>query len=225
MSKKNNIIAVCLTMILPSVFSICYFVFTTEQSFAQILYSTSRFLLVLLPIVWVIFVDKQRFPLIRFKTNGLFAGVLSGFFIGAVILAFYFFVFKNILDFSMLRFKAEQLGFSGNNFFIVAIFITLINSLVEEYYWRWFAFSKLRSVISSRKAMIISALGFSFHHLIVLITYFGMAYGILFSFGTFIGGVVWAYFYDRYDSILPCIVSHIIVDVAVMIVGYDVLFS
>ena len=111
------------------------------------------------------------------------------------------------------------------NIIIIAIFITVINSSVEEYYWRWFAFSKLSKITSSRKAILLSALGFSFHHLIVLITYFGPGYGILFSFGTFMGGAIWAYLYDRYDSILPCIVSHVIVDAAVMIIGYDIIFT
>ena len=211
-------------MILPSFFSFCYFGFFVGQSSAQILYSVSRVLLVLLPIIWILLVDKDKFPFVRFKKDGLFAGVLSGLIIGASLIALYFLFFKNILDFTMLKYKATQLGFSGTNFIFIAIFITIINSSIEEYYWRWFAFTKMRNVVSRRKAILISSIGFSFHHLIVLITYFGLVFGILFSFGVFLGGVIWVYFYDKYDSIMPCIISHLMIDAAVMIIGYDIIF-
>ena len=225
MTSKKNITVVWLTIILPSVFSFCYFGFFVEQSSAQILYSITRVLLVLLPIAWIMLVDKDKFPFVRFKKDGLLAGVLSGLIIGASLIALYFLFFKNILDFTMLKYKATQLGFSGTNFIFLAIFITIINSSIEEYYWRWFAFTKLRNVVSSRKAILISAFGFSFHHIIVLISYFGIPFGMLFSFGVFLGGLIWAYFYDKYDSILPCIVSHLIIDAAVMAIGYDIIFG
>ena len=225
MKTKHNLAAVLLAIFVPSFFAFFYFFLFADKSFAQILYSISRVFLVVFPIGWVLLVNKSVFPRIRFKTKGLFAGILSGLIIGGVILLVYFLVFKGRIDFSEIKLKAEQYKFTGINYFFYAFFLTIINSSIEEYYWRWFTLSKLRNLISDNKAIFISAVGFTLHHIIVLLVYFGLMFGLLFSIGVFIGGIIWAYFYKRYDSILPCIISHLIVDAALMIIGYDVIFA
>ena len=225
MKSKYNLTAVLLAIFVPSVFAFFYFVLFADRSFAQILYSVSRVFLVAFPVAWVLTIDKTGFPFVRFKKSGILAGTISGVVISGAILLAYFIGFKESLDFSEIKTKAEQLNFTGVNYVIYAFFLTIINSSIEEYYWRWFTFSKLRDLVSDNKAIAISALGFTLHHIIVLLVYFGFTYGLIFSAGVFVGGIIWAYFYKRYDSILPSIISHLVVDAALMIIGYDVIFA
>ena len=79
--------------------------------------------------------------------------------------------------------------------------------------------------MSWKKAILLVALAFTGHHVIILVLYFGVLFGLLFSFGVLVGGAIWAYFYQKYDSILPSFISHAIVDAALMINGYDILVA
>jgi membrane protease YdiL (CAAX protease family) len=104
-----------------------------------------------------------------------------------------------------------------------AVFVSLAHSLLEEYYWRWFVFGGLRKLMPWKTAMVVSSVGFMSHHVIILATYFG--WGTLatpaFSLGVAAGGIVWAWIYHRSNSLWAVWLSHLIVDVAIMVVGYD----
>lgn len=224
MSKRKNITVVLMAMFLPAIFAYFYFVVLRESSYANPVYLLSRFFLIMLPWIWVIAADKEKFPIVRFKKEGLFAGFESGLFIGAVIVATYFLILKGVLNLGEIRVKAEVFNISDRNFLFVALFFIFINSALEEYYWRWFTYSKLRTLFKGRKAILLSAFGFTLHHIIILVLYFGVLFGLLFSFGVFIGGAIWSYFYQKFDSIIPCFVSHSIVDASLIVIGYDILF-
>jgi membrane protease YdiL (CAAX protease family) len=76
-------------------------------------------------------------------------------------------------------------------------------------------------------AIVLSSLGFMAHHVFILGTYFG--YGSLptvaFSLAIALGGGVWAWIYHRSDSLYGPWLSHLFVDVAIFVVGYDMVGS
>ena len=75
-------------------------------------------------------------------------------------------------------------------------------------------------------AVVLSGLGFTLHHIVVLIAYFPDArLVVLFNVGVFAGGCIWAALYERCGSICGPWVSHLLVDVAIMVVAYDLLFG
>jgi membrane protease YdiL (CAAX protease family) len=55
---------------------------------------------------------------------------------------------------------------------LLAGFYSLFHSLLEEYYWRWFTFRQLRRFVPLWPALLISALAFMGHHVIVLLEFF-----------------------------------------------------
>ena len=225
MSKKMNVTAVLIALLLPGILAYLYFVVLRNTAYASPIYTVSRIFLIMFPCLCVVFVDKAKFPIVRFKKDGIVVGVASGLFIGAGIVGTYFLVLKGVINVSEIRIKAEVFSISADNFIFIALFYIFVNSAIEEYYWRWFTYSKLRTLMTEPKAIILSALGFSLHHVIILVLYFGVTFGLLFSCGVFIGGAIWAYLYQKYDSIWPCFISHAIVDAALMINGWDILIA
>ena len=134
-------------------------------------------------------------------------------------------MFDNLLAVDGVQEKTALLGFNERTYLLFSILIIVGNSSLEEYYWRWFTFTKLRSVLGFRSAVIVSAAGFTFHHIIVLVVYFGFIYGTGLAACVFAGGVIFACLYDRYDSIWSPWMCHAVIDGGIMVVGYNMLFA
>ena len=110
-------------------------------------------------------------------------------------------------------------------YFLAAAGWTLVNSLMEEYVYRWFVLRQCRALTGNVPAIIGSALIFTVHHVIAVSVYLGPVLTILASSGVFIGGLLWAWLYLRYRSIWPAWISHVLADVAVFVVGWFLLFQ
>lgn len=208
----------------PSLFALCYFVVFSDPPQSQIFYYLSREFLIFLPLLWTVWAEKKKFPVPRFKKRGIGAGITSGLCIGITTLVLYINVFREFIPADMVKEKAESLGFSGMWFFIFAGFLIFFNAALEEYYWRWFSFSKLRQVIKPVPAQWLSSLGFALHHVIVLVIFFGWLWGSIFGLCVGLGGAIWVHHYLKYDSIWPSFISHAIVDASIMLIGFDMIF-
>jgi len=157
------------------------------------------------------------------------AGVLTGIVIAAGILAGYWLIGQRLIDPQMLEDVAEENNLTSLPVYLaLVLYLTLINSLLEEYVWRWFVYrqcERLMPAFGGWLAVIASALFFTLHHVIALHVQFGWAVTLLGSAGIFVGGVTWSWLYRRYRSIWPGYVSHIFADAAVFIIGWLLLFT
>jgi membrane protease YdiL (CAAX protease family) len=73
----------------------------------------------------------------------------------------------------------------------------------------------------------MSALAFAAHHVIVLYVYFpGRLWTatVPFAFAVAVGGAIWAWLYDRHQSLAGPWIAHALTDVAIMAVGFDLLY-
>jgi len=107
----------------------------------------------------------------------------------------------------------------------LGLYLLLVNSLLEEYVWRWFVFRRCEDLLPGTAAVVASALCFTVHHVLALRLWFDWRVTALASTGVFIGGAVWSACYLRYRSIWPCYLSHAIVDAAVLSIGWTLLFG
>jgi membrane protease YdiL (CAAX protease family) len=108
----------------------------------------------------------------------------------------------------------------------VALFICVVHSLFEEYYWRWFVFGGLKRHLPLGAAVAVSALGFTLHHVIILGVFFPGQFWWLalpLSLCVGIGGAFWAFLYHRSGSLYASWLSHALVDAAIMVVGFAML--
>ena len=101
-----------------------------------------------------------------------------------------------------------------------------INSLLEEYVFRWFITTKSSELFRSDViGIVFSAAMFTLHHAIAL-HLFGFIWWqtIIACFGLLSAAAIWSWLYVRFRSIWVCWLSHAICDVAVFGIGYTILF-
>jgi len=127
-----------------------------------------------------------------------------------------------------IRQKIASLGIgSPTRYLLFAAFVSFLHAFLEEYYWRGYVFDALKTRMRLSAAIALSSLAFMAHHVVILHVYSSGRFwtGTLpLSLGVALGGAVWAWIYHRAGSVVPGWISHAIIDLAIMAVGYDMAF-
>jgi uncharacterized protein len=219
-------------LIYPALLTWVYFILLAghRESLQQSAYIIGKAIQFGFPLLWVYACCHERIQWPRLSTRGIAAGIAFGLLIGGTAVGIYFGWIKNLNLFDkaghdMNRRLAEMGVHGAAEYAGVALFYSLVHSLLEEYYWRWFVFGRLRRQMALWPAMLISSVAFMGHHVIVLGIYFGWTspWTYLFSMATAIGGLYWAWLYERSGSIYGPWFSHLLVDAAIFGVGYDLI--
>lgn len=182
-------------------------------------------LFLLLPLIYSFF-DKNCDLRSLFKLNkkGIWTALALGAAVYAVVLAAYF-VFRGIFDFSALTGSlTSQTGVNKDNFIFVSIYISFANSLLEEFFFRGFAFLTLEKTSSRKFAYIFSASLFALYHIAMMIGWFGLPVVLLAMLGLFIGGVIFNYFNEKYGNIYLSWLIHMFANFAINTIGF-ILFN
>jgi uncharacterized protein len=182
--------------------------------------------MLLFPILWHIFVDRQQLKFNFNKPQGFGVGVVLGLGMFGIIAASYWFVGRYWMDIGDIRAKFALLKMNAPLMVLgFGTFQTLVNSAVEEYVWRWFVFQKCE-VLFGRSAVWISAIFFTLHHVILTLAYcHDLRLIVSMTLAVFIAGVIWARCFAKYRSILPSYLSHSAADLALQIVSWHVLLG
>jgi len=229
--QTRDVAAVLFALVLPTLVTLAYF-FWAEQYSANIQQATYGFAKVVqfaFPVVWVLWVQKRWPSPGRSLTEGVGLGIVFGLGVGGAMLALYHYWLKSAGFFAAAesemieKISGMQLN-EAWKFAALGVFYSLFHSFLEEYYWRWFVFGQLRRMVSLWVAVVISSLGFMAHHVLVLASYFGIAEPVtwVFSLAIAIGGAFWAWLYHRSGSLLGPWLSHLLVDAAIFVIGYEI---
>jgi membrane protease YdiL (CAAX protease family) len=191
-------------------------------------YAVGKLVQFAFPALWIMGIRREPIAWSRPRRSDFVAGGLlgMGLLVGALVL--YHFVARPLGLFDaagdVIREKIAGFGVgSVPRFAVLATFYSLVHSLLEEYYWRWFVFGRLRRLTSLPAAVGISALGFMAHHVCILSTFFGWwsPVSIVLSAAVAIGGVLFAAIYQRTNSLYAPWIGHACVDAAIFLVGFD----
>ena len=221
-------------LLYPTLLTLVYFVWLagTSENAQQISYLVGKAIQFCFPLAWAGLICREVLAWPRFNCRGITAGIGFGLAISAAICGLYFGGFRAAGTFAaagkeMLA-HLSGLGITSTPIYmVVALFYSLLHSLLEEYYWRWFVFGRLRHLIALWPAIAISSVCFMLHHVVVLSLYFGWfsPWTWVFSISTAVGGAFWAWLYNRSGSIYGPWLSHMLIDAAIFGVGYDLLHS
>ena len=199
---------------------------TRGTPLGQGIYGFSKIWILALPLIWIWFVDRTPISFSPVRNGGLWTGALLGIIIAIAILAAYFLFARDLIKPEPMREAAAKNGLdSPVKYLVLVTYLALINSLLEEYVWRWFVFRKCEVLLGGTLAVFASAAMFTLHHVFALQAQTSWQPTALASLGIFIGGCTWSWLYLRYRSIWPGYVSHIFADIAVFIVGWQILFA
>jgi membrane protease YdiL (CAAX protease family) len=235
-SRTDGIILV-IAVIFPFFLTLTYFVLLTGSPVIvqKIVYGIGKIFQFTLPVFWVGVICREPWLVRRWNARGFAEGIAFGIFIAVAMVLLYFFYLglpeqllgKDTPASLAIITKMNGLGITnGQQFFLLGVFYSLIHSGLEEYYWRWFVFGRLRRGWSWFFAAIISSLGFTAHHILLLGTYFGYTspFCWLGSLGVGVGGLYWAWLYKRSDSIWGAWIGHGFIDAAIFIIGFSICF-
>jgi hypothetical protein len=184
------------------------------------------------PLLWVWHFERHRLCPSVPSFQGLALGVGFGLVVTAIIFYAYYGVLSGspILEATPGKIRDKLILFHADtpsHFLLLGVFIAGIHSLMEEYYWRWFVFGELRKRMAVSSAIALSALAFMAHHVVVLAVYFPQHFfsaALPFSLCVAAGGAVWAWLYQRTGTIYSSWISHLLVDTAILTIGYEMVF-
>ena len=152
--------------------------------------------------------------------KGIATALLLGIGVYTVVLSA-FLIFKNVFDFSALTGSlTEATGVNKQNFIFVALYISFANSLLEEFFFRGFAFLTLKGVSNRIFAYVFSSLMFAIYHIAMMIGWFGLPVILLSLLGLFAGGVIFNYINEKYDNIFLSWLIHMFANFATNTIGF-----
>lgn len=125
-----------------------------------------------IPLVFSVCRGLSPADLFRPEKKAILTGLILGFATFAVILSGYF-LLRPYIDFSFIPSSLmENGGISADNFLYVSLYIAFCNSLLEEFFFRGFAYLTLKKVTSPLFATMFSATAFAFYHGGMLVGWF-----------------------------------------------------
>lgn len=222
-------VLVLVSMVYPTVGAWIYFLVLGGSDLARYVYLASKGIQLALPLLWLAVVRQGMPRPRRPRLAGLAAGFGSGLAVSGLLLGLYFLwlagsdlavqgaarISSKLTDFHI----TTPLAFLG-----LAAALSLAHSWFEEMYWRWFVFRRLRAWLPPAGALTLASAAFAAHHAIVLASFVppGHLWTLVLP-GTVavaLGGALWCHLFRRYGGLASPWLSHLLVDVALMLVGY-----
>ncbi len=223
--RKKALLA--LTLLVPAAsIGIIAGLYIAPGGWGQTLSVLCQVWLLVFPIAWSVFVDRKKLRLSLPKRQELLAGSIWGIFMLAVILGIYSLFGQHWIDPVVAKEKSYQLGITSPTIYlIVEAYFVLVNSLIEEFTWRWFVCKKCQILIPGTKAIFLSSLFFTLHHIFVIAAYSNWQAVLLGSLAVFAAGIIWSQSYLTYRSLWSSYLSHAIADFALASIGWQILFN
>ena len=125
------------------------------------------------------------------------------------------------LDAAILRLTSDG-GVNPGNFFYVSIYIALVNSMLEEFFFRGFAFLSTKAIAGRRFAYLFSAGLFAAYHFGMLAGGGNLLIWLGAMVGLFAGGMILNGMNERSGSILTSWLLHMCSNLAINTIGFYV---
>jgi|TARA_B110000902_G_scaffold41680_1_gene45107 membrane protease YdiL (CAAX protease family) len=220
------LIGLFLVSIAPSVSVITGFALKAG-SLAVIVFIFTKIWMFGLPAFWYMRIEKQNFSWSPVKKGGWGMAFILGIGMMLVVWLAYFILGEQMLQPEALKSILDPVGLTVPWKLAAAIlFWVFINSVLEEYVFRWFITSKIEQLVGGKwRSSLLSSAVFTLHHSIALIFFLDPFGAILASIGVFIGGTVFSWLYLEYRSIWIAWIAHACADVAVFTIAWNIVIG
>ncbi len=178
-------------------------------------------LFLLFPAIYACYDKKLAIrSLFHLKREGFRLAIPLAVGVYVAILGGYFFL-KDVFDFSgITRSLTENIGVTGKNFLFVSLYISFVNSLLEEFFFRGFAFLTLQRSLGKKFAYVFSAASFALYHIAMMIGWFSIELFLLVLVGLFIGGLLLNYLNAKSQTVYPSWLVHMFANFAINTIGF-----
>jgi len=189
-------------------------------------FAAAKLWLLLFPAAWFLVMERGRPGWSRPERGGLGAGAALGAVMVAAIVLAYWGVLRDLVDPRPLRHAALDIGIGSPGRLprrgggldrrqLPGRGVRL--ALVRP--------APAAGAAAAGPAILGSAALFTVHHIFAMAAYLEPTHVVLGSAAVLTAGACWSWLYLRYDSIWPGWISHLAADVAVFLVGWQLLFS
>lgn len=180
-------------------------------------------LFLLVPMIYFLLYKEKNVHLKKLfipKRKDFLLALLLGAGVFTVIMAAYF-ICRNYIDFSEIQESLTGgIGVNADNFVYVAIYISFVNSLLEEFFFRGFAFLVLKQESSRKFAYLFSAVMFALYHVGMTSGWFNPVIYVLSMIGLGAGACIFNFLNERCENIYPSWLVHMCANFAINTVGF-----
>ena len=224
--KYRSVISLLLLVPAPSIGVLFGMILMPGSPVGQGVFFLSKIWILLLPAGWFFLVERERMPRGKTEAGGFRTGLITGLAISAFVVGMYLLLGRRLIDFSVVHAMAERIGLASPTHYLAgALYWVSVNSILEEYVWRWFVVRQCAEAMPYRLAILVSAMCFTLHHILAMQVFFSWTVTILAGMFIAFGGALWSWMFLRYKTIWPGWLSHALVDIAVFGVGYVLIFG
>ena len=163
---------------------------------------------------------KNRENYFKIKKKGLLLTVLLSAGVYLLIVGGYF-ATRSFIDYSgITKSLTADIGVNRDNFLFVSLYISFVNSLLEEVFFRGYCYLSLRKHLHPGLSLIFSAALFALYHGGMLVGWFHPAVYALMLFLLFLAGLFLHALDHKADSILPSWLPHMFANFGINTVGF-----
>ncbi len=157
--------------------------------------------------------DKKGLKTAAALAVGVYILIISAYFIG-----------QRFIDFSAVSAALEKSqGVDKSNFIITRIYISFVNSLLEEFFFRGFAYLCLKQAAGRNFAFVFSALCFSLYHIAILDGWFSLPVTVLMIAALAAGGGMFNFINEKTGGIYASWLVHMAANFGINTAGLFVL--
>ena len=161
---------------------------------------------------------KDNFK-IKSKKDFIYS-LLLGIGIYFVILSAYF-VLKSLINLdNIIEVLDKNLKINKRNFLFIAIYISFINSLLEEFFFRCFIFLNLKKLKGRKFAYIVSSLAFAIYHVAIMGSWFSPIIFMIAMIGLFFGGIIFNFLNEKSENIYNSWIAHMMANFSINTIGF-----
>lgn len=167
--------------------------------------------------------DFKPFKILTSNFKGVKTGLLLGIGIYFIIVLSYLLI-RTFVDLSGIKQSLENnLGINKSNFFLIAFYVSCINSFLEEWFFRGFAFTEFKKT-SRILAYLGSSISFAIYHIAIMDGMFGFGIFALVLLGLIIGGMIFNFLNERNENIYASWFCHAFANFGMNTIGFILFF-
>lgn len=171
-------------------------------------------------VLWAADRDIAVWKFLRPGRKGLVSSLVLGIGLYALILGVYV-GFGRFFDLSgIVGSLSENVGVKKENFLLVSLYISFVNSLLEEFFFRGFLCGNLLRYSSKATAFGVSSAVFSLYHVAMMLGWFDLPIFFLALTGLFAGGLIFCWLNDKHGSIYTSWFVHMFANFAINTIGF-----
>jgi membrane protease YdiL (CAAX protease family) len=194
------------------------------------LISTSYKVVYLIPIFYRIFFYKKSFKksiMEGFDSKRLKKNLQNLLKVGVILSLIYiggYFLLRSKLDFTRITEQLSNLiAVDASNIIMIGAFIIVINSLLEEFFWRGFLFKEMDLLTNKTFAYLSTGIAFSFHHIAFIYTWFDPIVNSIAIIGLVGFALIMNFLFYKFKDLFSLWIIHIMVDLVQIVMGLKIL--